>query len=82
MLKLFVVAFFIMVGMFFVLLIKELRHVTSLDDDEDNFPSFIEEEKKQWLNYKVGKYGDIGYAYFCEGKGRIFQKEYRNSKGR
>jgi len=47
MLKLFVVAFFIMVGMFFVLLIKELRHVTSLDDDEDNFPSFIEEEKKQ-----------------------------------
>lgn len=82
MLKLLVVAFSIMVGMFFVLLIKELRHVTSLDDDEDNFPSFIEEEKKQWLNYKVGKYEDIGYKYFCEGKGRIFQKEFRNSKGR
>ncbi len=47
MLKYLIVAFFIMVGLFFVLLINEIRHAPLVDDDEDNFPNYKEEDKQQ-----------------------------------
>jgi len=54
MLKYLIVAFFIMVGLFFVLLINEIRHAPLVDDDEDNFPNYKEEDKQQWMLYMVG----------------------------